>query len=349
MQETGTTCMIGVPRLYKLFYDGIRKEVEKAGALAGGLVEALKTVSQASHAVTGVHSGRRLFGRIHQKFGGRIRVFVSGGAALDSTIFDEFQKMGFPICEGYGLTETSPVLTVNPLERPKSGSVGPPLPNVEIRLVNTDAKGIGEIVARGSNLMLGYYRNEDATQKVMKDGWFHTGDLGRFDDDGYLYITGRVKDLIVTAAGKNVYPDEVELLYRDLPGVKEMTVLGMHSEEDLGEEVHVVIVPDSKSNDDAGKHAIHEAIKAISHEIPSYQRVQKVHFWSEDLPKTPSLKVKRSEVRLKLLGGQNARTAQEPPAQAPPAPKEWEAGFVKFLSELANTPPESIRPDSDLQ
>jgi len=344
MQETGTTCMIGVPRLYKLFHDGITKEIEKAGALAGGLVGALKTVS----AVTGQQSGRRLFSKIHQRFGGKIRVFVSGGAALDPAIFDDFRKMGFPICEGYGLTETSPVLTVNPLQQPKSSSVGPPLPNVEIRLDNVDANGIGEIVARGPSVMRGYYKNEDATADVLRDGWFRTGDLGRFDEDGYLYITGRVKDLVVTPAGKNVYPDEVELLYRDLPKVKEMTVLGVHSEEGMGEELHLVIVPESR--DEEAHTEIREAIKRISRNIPTYQRVQKAHFWDQELPKTPSLKVKRNEVRQTILGHeQGLGAAEEAEPKVAPEASDWEDGLRKFLSEMTKTPIESIRPDSDLQ
>ncbi len=348
MRETGTTCMLGVPRLFKLFHDGIKKEIKKAGAITSGVVGALKTVSHASHAVTGVNSGRKLFAKVHENFGGKIRVFVSGGAALDPEIFEDFQTMGFPICEGYGLTETAPVLTVNPLEQTKSGAVGPPLPNVEIRLENQDATGVGEIVSRGPTIMDGYYKNEEATNSVLKDGWFHTGDLGRLDDDGYLFITGRVKDLIVTPAGKNVYPDEVEMLYRDLPGMKEMTVLGVKASKGLGEQVHMVVVTEEDSEEQRA--SLNQAVQKLSRDIPSYQRVQKVHFWTEDLPRTPTLKVKRNQVRQSVIEGDAPR--KETAASAAAAQVEegsLETEVSKVLAEVARIPASDIKDDHDIQ
>ncbi|MBI2195313.1 MAG: AMP-binding protein [Planctomycetes bacterium] len=350
MQETGTTCLLGVPRLFKVFHDGIAGEIEKMGALTSGVVGALKTVSQASHAVTGVNSGRRLFSRVHETFGGRIRVFVSGGAALDPRLFEDFQRMGFPLCEGYGLTETAPVLTVNPLEKPKKGSVGPPVPNIELRLDNPDPSGVGEIVVRGPSIMKGYYRNEAATHKVLQDGWLHTGDLGRQDEEGYVTITGRVKDLIVTAAGKNVYPDEVETLYRDLPGVKEMCVIGMRSDDDFGEEVHLVVVLDPSRPAERAREEVHGHIKKISRDLPTYQRIQKVHFWTQDLPKTPTLKVRRSQVRQKLLEEQSPTVpASAPSASAAVSGGDWEQDFFHFLSDLTGVPVPEITSESDLQ
>ncbi|MDA0837246.1 MAG: AMP-binding protein [Planctomycetota bacterium] len=348
MRETGTTCMLGVPRLFKLFHDGIKKEIKKAGAITSGVVGALKTVSQASHAMTGVNSGKKLFAKVHEKFGGKIRVFVSGGAALDPEIFEDFQTMGFPICEGYGLTETAPVLTVNSLEKAKSAAVGPPLPNVELRLENQDATGIGEIVVRGPAVMKGYYKNEEATNSVLKDGWFHTGDLGKLDDDGYLFITGRVKDLIVTPAGKNVYPDEVEMLYRDLPGLKEMTVLGVKASKGLGEQVHMVVILQEDS--DERRALLNQAVQKFSRDIPSYQRVQKVHFWTEDLPRTPTLKVKRNQVRQAIIEGDLHRAETATAAAA--APEEevtLESEVRKLLAEVARIPASQIKTDHDIQ
>ena len=350
MQETGTTCLIGVPRLFKLFHDGITKEIEKAGKFTSGVVGALKTVSQASQAVSGVNSGRRLFAKVHEKFGGRVRVFVSGGAALDPEIFEDFQQMGFPVCEGYGLTETAPVLTVNPLEGPKRSSVGPPVPNIELRLDNQDATGVGEIVARGPSIMKGYYRNEEATQAVLKDGWLHTGDLGRLDDDGYLYITGRVKDLIVTAAGKNVYPDEVEQIYRDLPNVKEMTVIGVRNEGTVGEEVHLVIVLDSVDDAAAAQAEVRKEIQRISRDVATYQRIQKVHFSEEELPKTATLKVKRNQVRQSIL--EEEAPAGKPAPEDAASPDEagsLEEGVKQLLSEISRTPRHEVQDDKDLQ
>lgn len=353
MQETGTTCLVGVPRLFKLFHDGIRSEIEKAGALKGGVVGALKTVSGASHALTGGYqSGRKLFSKVHEKFGGRVRVFISGGAALDPDVFEDFQKMGFPICEGYGLTETAPVLTVNPLEKTRRGSVGPPLPNIELRLENADADGVGEIAVRGPSIMKGYYKNDEATNKVLKGDWFHTGDLGRLDEEGYLTITGRIKDLIVTAAGKNVYPDEVEYLYRDLPTVKEMSVVGLRPEGSVGEQVHLVLVLDGDKDASEAEREIQQQVARISRDVPSYQRVQKVHFWYEEFPKTPTLKVKRALIQKMLLDEETPGTEESAEVEEADSVAEnasWEDEFVHLLSDLSRVPAKDIRADSDLQ
>lgn len=169
----------------------------------------LKKFSLAALKLTGRNIGRSLFASVHRQFGGKLRALISGGAALPPHIFDDFTAMGFLLCEGYGLTEASPVVSVNPMHRPKRGSVGKPLPGVEVLIADPDEHGVGEILVRGPNVFVGYFRNPEATERILKNGWLHTGDLGRFDRDGYLYITGRVKDVIVTAAGKNVYPEEL--------------------------------------------------------------------------------------------------------------------------------------------
>src|SRR6185369_13496255 len=172
--------------------------------------------------------GMFFFLPIHEGFGGRIRYLISGGSALSADVLKTFYGMGFNFYEGYGLTETAPVLTVTaPKGKPVPGSVGQPLPGVEVKIDGADATGVGEVIARGRNIMLGYWEDEQATGAALRDGWFRTGDLGRFDEEGNLYIVGRSKDVIIDANGKNVYPDEVEELYRDNPFIKELSVVGL--------------------------------------------------------------------------------------------------------------------------
>src|SRR5918999_458967 len=175
--------------------------------------------------------------------GGRVRYFISGGSALSEKVQRDFQGLGFTILEGYGLTEASPVLTVTrPDNRMLSGTVGRPLPGVQIDIKDPDASGVGEVIARGPNVMLGYFGNEEATREALVDRWLYTGDLGRVDDDGNLYLVGRSKDIIVDSNGKNVYPDEVEEYYRDTPLVEELCVVGLP--DGAGEKVACMVVPD---------------------------------------------------------------------------------------------------------
>jgi long-chain acyl-CoA synthetase len=222
MREVGITVLIGVPRVFQILHESIHAEVRKRGKWAWLLFQLLKKFSLAFLKLTGRNIGRSLFASVHRQFGGKLRALISGGAALPPHIFDDFTAMGFLLCEGYGLTEASPVVTVNPMHRPKRGSVGKPLPGVEVVIADPDEHGVGEILVRGPNVFVGYFRNPEATERMLKNGWLHTGDLGRFDRDGYLYITGRVKDVIVTAAGKNVYPEELERKLAGIAGVKEL-------------------------------------------------------------------------------------------------------------------------------
>ncbi len=194
---------------------------------------------------TGLDLGMLLFLPVHEGFGGRIRYLISGGSALPPDVHAaRSHGMGFNFFEGYGLTETAPVLTVtSPKQKPIVGSVGQPLPGIEVKIDEPDATtGVGEVIARGRNVMAGYWQDPDATAMAMRDGWFHTGDLGRFDDDGNLYLVGRSKDVIVDANGKNVYPDEIEDLYRESPFIKELSVVGIA--DGIGEQVACAVVAD---------------------------------------------------------------------------------------------------------
>jgi len=321
MRETQATCLIGVPRVFQVLHDALRRQVVQRGKGAQIWFDTMKAVSKTVTALTGRNPGRRLFARIHQQMGGKLRAFISGGAALAPQIHEELSAMGFELYEGYGLTETAPVATANPVRRPKMGSVGRPLPGVEVRIVEPDERGIGEIAVRGPNLTVGYFRNESATNNAIREGWLHTGDVGYLDVDGYLHLTGRIKDIIVTPAGKNVYPEEVERRYAGLPGVEHLCVVGLWNEKVLGETVHAVVVPErtAAKSETAFEQALRQAIQQQSRGVPSYQRLQHIHILHELLPKTLNGTIDRHRVR-DLLMSQLAETPSEEAA----LPSEWD-------------------------
>lgn len=297
MQATGTTIMLVVPRLLQMFHDSIENAVAASGPLKRAVFRLLLVLSN----LTGHRFGRPLFGAVHKRFGGRLRMFVCGGSRLDPDLFTAFRRMGFAVYEGYGLTETSPVLTVNPSDGARAGSVGPALPGSEIEIRHRNLEGIGEVWVRGPSVMVGYLKNPEATKEVLVDGWLRTKDLGRLDADGYLYLTGRSTDLIVTGGGKNVYPDEVEARYRELPYTKELCVFGMTSEEGPGDTVHAVVVVDEEAAPGLDRSSIERevrtAVASMSESLPSHERIATLHFWDRELPKTSILKAKRGLIR----------------------------------------------------
>ncbi|MFQ5494070.1 MAG: AMP-binding protein, partial [Phycisphaerae bacterium] len=368
MQATGTTCMLVVPRLLRMFHDSIENTVASSGPATRLLFRCLGALST----LTGHRFGRTLYGRVHRRFGGRLRMFVSGGSRLDPALFTAFTRMGFEVYEGYGLTETAPVLAVNPSGRARAGSVGPPLPGVDIRIHNANLEGIGEVLVRGPSVMVGYLKNPAATDEVLVDRWLHTGDLGRLDGDGYLYLTGRSKDLIVTGAGKNVYPDEVEAYYGDLPFARELCVFGMPSDDGMGDMIHAVVVIDSSTSPELDRSSIEReirlAVTGISESLPSHQRITTLHFWECDLPKTSTLKAKRSLIRDMVRAEQSAEGLSSPPAPTPGGPParvrggargaarepvaadgaaRWSA-LCAILSRQASRPSDQIRADMHL-
>ncbi len=297
MQATGTTIMLVVPRLLRMFHDSIENAAASGGIIRRNAFRSFGRLSDWSgHAL-----GRRLFGAVHKSFGGRLRMLVCGGSRLEPELFHGFRRMGFGVYEGYGLTETSPVLTLNPPGAPRAGSVGLALPNIELEVRNTNLEGVGEVWAKGPSIMSGYLDNPDATREVLVDGWLRTGDLGRCDVDGYLYLTGRATDLIVTGAGKNVYPDEVEARYADLPYTKELCVFGVPSEDGMGDTVHAVIVVEEGAAPGLDRSSIEREIRlaasTIGENLPTHQRIATLHFWDHELPKTSTLKAKRALVR----------------------------------------------------
>jgi long-chain acyl-CoA synthetase len=304
-----------------------------------------------------VNLGKLLFWPVHRKFGGRLRLLVSGGSALDPEVQDAFRELGFDMYEGYGLTEAAPVLAVSkPGSDAPSGSVGPALPGVELRIADPDANGVGEVLAKGPNVMLGYWRapagdgapgvDPELTSPVLEDGWLRTGDLGKLDADGNLTLVGRKKDVIIDANGKNVYPDEVEDAYRAPDLVKELCVVGLP--DGKGEKVAMLVVPEWKDRDRAAVREQLEAhVRAVSAKLPFAKRVKVWHLFDGDLPKTATRKVKRPVVREELLRieamaqqGRKVRDAAER--------RDGDAWLLDLVAEVSRRPRAEVTHETKL-
>lgn len=307
MNVNGVTKMAGVPQLYSIFDKNIMAKTQKIGIFGRIAFNILYKLSGFIYDKTGLIAGKLFFRKIKAAFGGKFQYFVSGGAKLDPDVSRRMILLGLEIIEGYGLTETAPVLSLNPYGAIKIGSCGKPFPEVEIKIDNPDKDNIGEIIARGPNIMKGYYKHEDATREVIKEGWFHTGDLGYLDKDGYLFITGRAKDVIVMASGKNVYPEEVEKHYLQCPYVSEMCVMGANSDSIDGkiEKLRAIVVPNYKllreQNITNCSHQIKCAFEELALKVPTYMRINDFKIISEELPRTRLGKLKRNEIQKRGL------------------------------------------------
>lgn len=282
--EENVHALIAVPRLLQLLKDSIERELDARG-LGSVLARLLAVAGRLP-----VERRKLLFAPIHRKFGRHFSLFVSGGAPLDPEVFRFWAGLGFTVLEGYGLTECAPVLTANTLERQVAGSVGPALPGVELKLVN------GEVLTRGDNVFPGYYRNEAATRDAFDDGWFRTGDLGEFDGSGWLRILGRGKELIVTGAGVNVFPDEIESMLNRAAGVRESCVIGL--DRGKGEEVHAVLIPDESGR------PVEEIINEVNGRLDDLHRITGWSIWSDaEFPKTTTLKIRKFLVKERVAQG----------------------------------------------
>ncbi|MGM0739299.1 MAG: AMP-binding protein, partial [Bacteroidota bacterium] len=251
---------------------------------------------------------KKLFSTLHQKFGGHIRMFIAGGAAPDPEIAAGLRSFGFMFLQGYGLTETGPILALNRFEAFKDEAAGLPLPGVRLKILEPGEDGVGEVIANGDNVMIGYYKNDRATREAFTDeGWFRTGDLGFIDKDGFLHISGRKKNVIIAANGKNVYPEELEDMINRSPYVLESMVYG-EATSGYTEKIAIQIVVDgealiaraeSKKKEITGEwmeKVIHKEIDKINKQLPSFKRVQNVYIRENEFEKTTTKKIKRYRV-----------------------------------------------------
>ncbi len=301
MTSTKVTALIGVPALWQLLHRRIEQNVASGSPARKWLFERMLSMNSMLRRRFGVNLGPMLFAPVHQIFGGRMRYMVSGASALPSEVLEAFYGLGFDLYEGYGLTEAAPVLTVNrPSDGIVAGSVGKPLPGIEVEIRDADEDGVGEIVARGNNVMLGYYQNDEETGRALRDGWLHTGDLGKIDRKGRLSIVGRSKEIIVTAGGKNVYPDELEDIYGACPEVEEISVVGLPDGQG-SERVAALVRPTVPEDADPTEVAeirqrIREWIRVEGQRVASHNRIGVLKFWDDEFPRTATRKVVRKEI-----------------------------------------------------
>lgn len=294
------TGMVGVPALWEMLHRRIKTRLREKGDWIADIADNLIEFNAWLRDTTPFNLGPIMFFPIHQGMGGRMRYFISGGSALSEKVQKDLHGLGFTVLEGYGLTESSPVLTVTrPGNNLLRGSVGKPLPGVEVKIDSPDENGVGEVLARGSNVMLGYYNNEEATDAAFVDRWLKTGDLGKIDEDGNLFIVGRSKDVIIDSNGKNIYPDEIEDLYSKSSFIKEMSVVGL-PDEDGGEKIAALVVPDYEfdialSRSETNK-KVEEHFREVSGGLAFFKRVKTLHLTPFELPRTAARKVKRKDV-----------------------------------------------------
>lgn len=301
LNEYKVTLFVGVPVLIEAIYKTIMKEIEKQGK-----AKIIKIAIIISKLLLKIHIDirRKLFKQVIDALGGELRFLISGGAPADPKISEGFNNLGIKTVQGYGLSETSPVIAAENDKVIKSGSVGVPMINDKIEIINKDENGIGEIRVKGPNIMLGYYEMPELTNEVLKDDWFYTGDLGYIDKDGCLFITGRNKNMIVLRNGKKVFPEELEILVNRLELVEESMVFGLTNEkikDDVKVAVKIVynkeIVKEKykdKTEDELYK-IIWEQIKELNKSFPRYKHIQKMFLSNEELIKTTTKKIKRQE------------------------------------------------------
>lgn len=307
LKEYKVTLFIGVPLLVEAIYKKIEKGIEKKGK-----TKVINIAKKISNFLLFFHIDirRKLFKQVIDELGGHMRFVISGGAPLDKRVAKGFNELGIKIVQGYGLTETAPVIAAENAKKTKYGSIGIPMENVEIAFENKDEEGMGELKVKGPNVMLGYYENPEATKEVLKDGWFHTGDLGYQDKDGYLFITGRKKDMIVLKNGKKVFPEEMEITINRLDEVAECMVYGIPDNKDKNDvKLSVKIVYDKEYinkqypniEEKELEKIIWQKIKEINKTFPPYKYIKNMILTDKELIKTTTKKIKRNEEMKTLI------------------------------------------------
>ncbi|MGC2443252.1 AMP-binding protein, partial [Candidatus Binatus sp.] len=342
LADVRPTALIGVPAVWEAVHRRIVDEVESRGPFFHAAFDNLRDLNRRLDANSGLNFGSIVFRQVHSALGGRLRLAVSGGSALPHRVAEFFNDIGIPLLEGYGLTEAAPVLSVaRPDEPLRVGAVGRPLNGVEIKLMPATGS-IGEIVAHGPNVMQGYYRNEAATAEVLRDGWLHTGDLGRLDDDGRLYIVGRAKEVIVDSGGNNIYIEELEEIYGRSEYVKEMAVVGLKVGQ--GEQVAALVVPAYARGE--SRRAVEDRLRTdfdkVARELSAHKRIRILRFTDAEMPRTRTRKIKRADVAAMLRRMLEVRTSV-----ADAANSEVETWLAEALASVA-TEPVNISPATRL-
>ncbi len=299
MQEAKPTAMLAVPLLVESLYKKINQSIEKSGK--AGLVNSMLHLTNALKSV-GIDIKRKVFKEIYDNLGGNMRIIVSAAAPIDKKIGKWVQDIGIEFLQGYGLTETAPIAALTPECDPRVGSVGLPVNCAQIKIHNPNENGEGEIWIKSQTLMLGYYEDEEATKEVVHDGWFNSGDIGYQDKDGYVYVTGRSKNVIVTQNGKNIYPEEIELLLSKIPEIQECMVYGKEVEGEKELIISVKVIPNMEEIEklhgkDLSEEEIHKIIwnkiKEVNKGLTSYKAIKNLEIKHDEFAKTTTMKIKR--------------------------------------------------------
>ena len=374
LQERNITVFCVVPQFFYLIHERIFKELNKRGRFTLRLVRTLMAFNRALRRV-GINAGKLFFGKIHATFGAHMRYLITGGSRFDPAIARDFYSFGIDVLNAYGLTETTGGAFINPPGHVLFGSVGRPFPGVEAKIVDPKpveegAPPAGEIAIRGAIVMKGYWNRPEATAEVLRDGWLYTGDLGYFDSGGNLFITGRGKEVIVLANGKNVYPEEIEAHYLQAPYVKEICVMALEARpgDPTSERLHAVVVPNFELLRERkivnSKEVIRIDIEALSHKIASTKRLGSYDIWQEELPRTTTRKLKRFQIEKKVrelkqkgagdsdVGTEDVGTEKEKPLTADD--QQWlERDDVKralaIVQESSRNQLDAIRPAHNLE
>ena len=368
LQERQITVFAVVPQFFYLIHERVFKEIAKRGRIAESILRSLMKVNRFLRRLK-LNAGKLLFGKIHETFGTRMRYLITGGSRFDPVVARDFHDFGIDLLNAYGLTETSAAAFLNPPGHVVIGSVGPPLPTIESKILDPQSSEeggptTGEILIRGAIVMKGYWNRPDATAEEIKDGWLHTGDLGYFDSGGNLFITGRRKELIVLANGKNIYPEEIETHYLKSPYIKEICVMGLEAKagDPNSERLYAVVVPNFDVLKERkvvnAKEVIRFDIEGLSQQLASTKRIGNYEIWQDDLPRTTTRKLKRFEIEKRVRANQAKGTSGESDvsAQKPLTPED-EAWLEKpevqraigIIKQSSRNAPDRVLPTDNLE
>lgn len=303
LKEYGVTFFVGVPLLIENIYKKLNQEIEKQGK-----TKLVKIAKVFTNLLLKFHIDirRKVYKSIIDQLGG-LRFVISGAAALDKEVEKGFNELGILTVQGYGLTEASPVLIAENYKYRNYGSIGFPMPSVDVKIIDKNEEGVGELIAKGPNVMMGYYEDDKATEKTLKDGWLYTGDLAYIDKDGFVFITGRKKNVVVLKNGKNIYPEELEFIINKLDIVKDSMVFGLPKDDDLLLSVKIQYDEEyvkehyPNANEDAIEKIIWENIKEINKTLPTYKYIKNLIVTKEEFIKTTTAKIKRHEEMKKII------------------------------------------------
>ena len=304
LNEYKVSVMASVPAIYERIFKMIRKHLEQNGELE----EILQKEEEYKNST--MEEKKKAFKKIHNMLGGNIKWLISGAASLDKSIEERYRRLGINLVQGYGLTETSPVIAMGNKVNYKVGSIGKTVPSVKAKVIDSNKEGVGELIVKGPNIMLEYFENEEATKNAMIDGWFHTGDLARIDDEGYIFICGRKKSVIVLKNGKNIYPEEMENLLNRIEGIEESFIYGKQVSEDKDNiKIFAKIVYNEEVVKNAYKvktneeiyNALFEKVKEINRLLPHYKAIRGIMITTEPLIKTTTNKIKREQNLAKIM------------------------------------------------